>query len=683
MEKSLKINVKSQSETNILGYEKIGKLLKMYAIPSIISMLVNALYNIVDQIFIGQGVGYLGNGATNIIFPITIVFAAFALMFGDGASAYLSLMLGGNKKEDAGKGVANGIILSVVTSVLLTTGVLIFFPQLLDLFGCTAELEPYAKDYGYIIALGLPFMTVCATLNSIIRADGSPKYAMGSMLAGSVLNVILDPIFIFVFHLGVKGAAIATVISQIVSFLLNVYRLRKLKNVELKKNFRFSVSISARVSVLGVSSFITQIFAAIIMGMQNNLLKTYGAASVYGSEIPITVIGIVVKVTEILNSIILGLAVGTQPIIGYNYGAKNYDRVKKTLRAAIISGLIISTAAFIMFETIPDKIILLFGGSGDSSYIEFAKMAFQIYTLFIIGTSVQTPVGVFLQAIGKGGKSSFLSLSKQAIFPVLGMLLLGHLFGIVGVLSARPVADGLSFLLAVILLIAELRSLGRSKGKSTALAGNADIGNICGKQILVSLSREYGSGGRYVGKMIAENLGIKFYDKDIIVKLAEQTGLSEEYIENNEQKRSALSNIHKSYAGADNADELFIKEAKIIEEIADKESCVIIGRCADYILENRENLVKVFVYSGMEDKIKRAVTYYGLDKGKAEKEIKRNDRERAIHYKHYTNRNWSNKSNYDICVNSDFLGVEKTAELVCTMIKDRLNISEKEREDIL
>lgn len=683
MEKSLKANVKSQSETNILGYEKIGKLLKMYAIPSIISMLVNALYNIVDQIFIGRGVGYLGNGATNIIFPITIVFAAFALMFGDGASAYLSLMLGANKKEDAGKGVANGIILSVVTSVLFTTGVLIFFPQLLNLFGCTAELEPYARDYGYIIALGLPFMTICATLNSIIRADGSPKYAMGSMLVGSVLNVILDPIFIFVFHLGVKGAAIATVISQIVSFLLNVIRLKKLKNIVLKKNFRFSVSVSARVSMLGVSSFITQIFAAIIMGMQNNLLKTYGAASVYGSEIPITVIGIVVKVTEILNSVILGLAVGAQPIIGYNYGAKNYDRVKKTLKTAIISGLIISTAAFIMFETIPDKIILLFGGSGDSSYIEFAKMAFQIYTLLIIGTSVQTPVGVFLQAIGKGGKSSFLSLSKQAIFPVLGMLLLGHLFGIVGVLSARPVADGLSFLLSVILLIVELRSLGRSKGKSTALAGNADTGNIWGKQILVSLSREYGSGGRYVGKMIAENLGIKFYDKDIIVKLAEQTGLSEEYIEDNEQKRSAISNFHKSYAGADNADELFIKEAQIIEEIADKESCVIIGRCADYILENRENLVKVFVYSGMEDKIKRAVTYYGLDKDKAEKEIRRNDKERATHYRHYTNRNWSNKSNYDICVNSDFLGVEKTAELVCVMIKGRLNIPEKESEDIL
>lgn len=679
MGKRLKVNTTNKADTNILGYEKIGKLLRLYAVPSIISMLVNALYNIVDQIFIGQGVGYLGNGATNIIFPITIVFAAFALMFGDGSSAYLSLMLGANKKEDAGKGVANGIILSVVTSILFTIGVLLFFPQLLNVFGCTPELMPYAKDYGYIIAIGLPFMAVCATINSVIRADGSPKYAMGSMLVGSILNVILDPIFIFVFQLGVKGAAIATVISQIVSFLLNVLRLRKLKNIELKSNFKFSFSVSARVTTLGISSFITQIFAAIIMGMQNNLLKTYGAVSVYGSEIPITVIGIVVKVTEILNSIILGLAVGAQPIIGYNYGAQNYDRVKETLKTAVISGLIISTAAFILFEAIPDKIILLFGGSGDSNYIAFAEMAFRIYTLLIIGTSVQTPVGIFLQAIGKGGKSSLLSLSKQAVFPILGMLLLGHLFGISGVLAARPVADGLSFLLAVILLMTELRTFGKSKVKSTALVGNERFDNKFDTRMLITISREYGSGGRYIGKMIAENLGIKFYDKDIIVKLAEQTGLSEEYIENNEQKRNAISNFHKSYAGVDNADELFIKETQIIEEIADKESCVIIGRCADYILENRENLVKVFVYSGMEDKIKRAVTYYGLDKGKAEKEIRRNDKERAIHYKHYTNRNWSNKSNYDICINSDFLGVEKTAELVCTMIKERLNISEKER----
>lgn len=678
MEKLLKDNISNQTETNILGYEKISKLLRLYAIPSIISMLVNAFYNIVDQIFIGQGIGYLGIGATNIIFPITIVFAAFALMFGDGSSAYLSIMLGADKKDEAGKGVANGIILSAVTAVLFAIGVLAFLPQLLNMFGCTPEFEPYAKDYGYIIALGLPFMTTCATFNSIIRADGSPKFAMISMLIGSVINIILDPIFIFGFHLGVKGAAVATVISQIISFLLNFIRLRKLKNIELKNNFKFSFRVSAKVAMLGASSFITQIFAAIMMGMQNNLLKKYGAASVYGTEISIAVLGIVVKVTEILNSIILGLAVGSQPIIGYNYGAQNYNRVKKILKTVIIYGLIISTAIFILFQTIPDKIILLFGGGGDANYIEFAKIAFRIYTMLIVVTSVQTPIGTFLQATGQGGKSALLSLAKQAILPIPGMLLFGHLFGITGVLLSRPFSDGISFLLSIMLLVSSLRTFKRNEEKSTTLTGNTNTHSIFDKQILVTISREYGSGGRYIGKMVADRLGIRFYDKDLIIKLAERTGLSEEYIEKNEQKKNIVFDFQKGYyTGPNHEDELFIEESRIIEEIADKESCVIIGRCADYILENKENLVRVFVYSNMEDKVKRAITYYGIAKDKAEKEIRKNDRKKAVHYKHYTGRNWADRSNYDICVNSDFLGTEKTAELICTMIESRENHLEK------
>lgn len=666
------------AEQNPLGYEKIGKLLKRFAIPSIISMLVNSLYNIVDQVFIGWGVGYLGNGATNIIFPITIVFAAFALMFGDGASAYMSLMLGADKKKDAARGVSNGLILAVGASLIFTLGTLAFFPQLLGIFGCTPELEPYAKAYGYIILLGLPFQMVCTTINSVVRADGSPTYAMATMLAGAILNVILDPIFIFVFDLGVQGAAIATVISQIVSFLLNVLYLKRLKTIELKGNFRFSPSVSGKVSALGVSSFITQIFAALVMGLQNNLLKDYGAVSVYGAEIPITVLGIVVKVNEILNSIILGLAMGSLPIIGYNYGAQNYDRVKKILKTVILCGLIVSSVTFILFQTIPDKIILLFGGSSDPRYIEFAQLAFRIYMMLIIGNSVQMPTGIFLQAIGKGGRSSLLSLSKQAIFQIPGMLLLGHSFGVVGVLAARPISDGLACLLAIVLLVTELRSFGKRQAPSAALTSEADIKPLSGHRILITLSREYGSGGRYMGQLVANQLGIKFYDKALITELAKKTGLSEEYIEKTEQKRKPLSELYSgSYAGPSGEDELFIQESRIIREIADQESCVIIGRCADYILEGRENLVKVLIYSDMEGKVKRAVTYYGLKKAGAEKEIRRIDRERALHYGHYTGRDWANPSHYDICVNSDFLGVEKTADYLCAMIKEKLSLNAK------
>ena len=660
---------------NPLGCEKIGKLLKRYAIPSIISMLVNSLYNIIDQIFIGWGVGYLGNGATNIIFPITIVFAAFALMFGDGASAYMSLMLGADKKKDASTGVSNGLILAIGTSLVFTIGTLIFFPQLLNVFGCTPDLEPYAKAYGYIILIGLPFMMVCTTINSVVRADGSPTYAMVSMLIGAVLNIILDPIFIFVFHLGVQGAAIATVISQIVSFLLNVRYLKKLKTIELKGNFHFSLAVSAKVSALGVSSFITQIFAALVMGLQNNLLKDYGAASVYGAEIPITVLGIVVKVNEILNSVILGLAMGSLPIIGYNYGAEKYDRVKKVLKTVILCGVIVSTVTFILFQTIPDKIILLFGGSSDPYYIEFAQLTFRIYMMLIIGNSIQMPTGIFLQAIGKGGRSSLLSLSKQALFQIPGMLILGHAFGVVGVLAARPISDGLACLLAILLLVTELRSFGKSKAPSTKPSGEAAIQPRSGRRILITISREYGSGGRYVGQLVADQLGIKFYDKALITELAQKTGLSEEYIERTEQKRNPLSDFYSgSYAGPNSEDELFIQESQIIREIADRESCVIVGRCADYILEGRKELVKVLIYSDMGGKVKRAVTYYGLNKTGAEKEIRKIDRERALHYGHYTGRDWADAANYDICINSDFLGVEKTADYLCSMIQEKLSL---------
>ncbi len=312
-----------EKEENILGKEKIGKLIRKFSVPCIISLLVNSLYNIVDQIFIGWGVGYLGNGATNIVFPLTMVCLAFALMFGDGTSAYLSLRLGEKKEKEAGKGVGNGIAISIIVAILLCAITLIFLPQLLNLFGCTEALRTYAIAYGYIIGIGLPFMMVGTTLNSIIRADGNPKYAMTSMVLGAVLNIILDPIFIFVFKMGVEGAAIATVISQIVTFAMNIIYIKKFKSVKIgKEEFKLKLNVLQKVSTLGISSFITQISIVLVIAVENNLLGKYGANSKFGSEIPITVFGIVMKISQILNSIIIGIAAGSQPILGYNYGAR-------------------------------------------------------------------------------------------------------------------------------------------------------------------------------------------------------------------------------------------------------------------------------------------------------------------------------------------------------------------------
>ena len=656
-------------EENILGTEKISKLIRKFSIPCIISLLVNSLYNIVDQIFIGWKVGYLGNGATNVVFPLTMICLAFALMFGDGSSAFLSLKLGQKKQDEASKGVSNGIILSTIVAVFICVVSIIFLPQILNIFGCTDVLRPYALEYGFVIVIGLPFMMIGTTLNSIIRADGNPKFAMISMIAGALLNVVLDYMLMFVFSLGVKGAAIATIISQICTAVLNIAYIRKLKSVKVtKETLKLNGSVCKNVSMLGISSFITQMSIVVVMAFENNLLGKYGADSKYGSEIPITVLGIVMKISQILNSIIIGIAAGAQPILGYNYGAGNFERVKKTLKTVLSLSIIISTIAFLLFQLIPDKLIAIFG-SGDEKYLEFACLAFRTYLMLCIFNGVQIPSGIFFQAIGKSVKSAILSLSRQIAFLIPSMLILGHMHGIVGVLSAGPVADGLAFIIAAILLIKEVRSLGKKASVSNTLSDDTSTDNKLAKHTIITISREYGSGGRYIGRLVADKLGIKFYDKDLVNKLSEKTGLSTEYIENNEQKRNVLDSLNKGYYyNLTNSDELFVEEADLIKELANNESCVIIGRCSDFILKDNKDVINIFVYSTMDNKINRAVERYGLNKKLAEKEIKKIDKLRSNHYKHYTGKTWGNSENYDLCINSDTFGVEKAADMICEIV---------------
>lgn len=661
-----------EKQENILGTEKIGKLLRKFAIPCIISMLVNSLYNIVDQIFIGWGVGYLGNGATNIVFPITMICLAFSLMIGDGTSAYLSLKLGEKKEKQAAKGVGNGIFIGVIVSVILCSISLIFLPQILNIFGCTDALRPYALKYGGIIAIGIPFMMIGTSLNSIIRADGSPRYAMTTMVSGAILNTILDPIFIFVFKWGVEGAAIATIFSQFITFLINAIYVRKFKSIKISKDlFKPEFKTIKKLLMLGISSFINQMSIVLVLAAENNLLVKYGSISKFGADIPITVLGIVMKISQILNSIIIGIAVGAQPIFGYNYGAKNYDRVKSTLKYVLGISTIISTIAFILFQTIPDKLIAIFG-SGDDLYIEFACITFRTYLMLCICNGIQIPSGIFFQAIGKAQKSAVLSISRQVAFLIPAMIAFGAMFGLKGVLYSGPFADGLAFVLAGILLIYEVKHLNKKSEISNSLVDDTSTDNKLNKHMVITISREYGSGGRYVGRLVADKLGIKLYDKDFIEKLAAKTGLSGEYIENNEQRRNSLEIFNSGYySGLNNSDELFIKESELIKEVAEQESCVIIGRCADFILKDRNDVIKVFIYSSSENKLKRVTEIYGIEKSRAEKEIKRINKLRANHYKYYTGKEWNNNSNYDICINSDDLGVEKTADLICKMVEEK------------
>ena len=407
-----------------------------------------------------------------------------------------------------------------------------------------------------------------------------------------------------------------------------------------------------------------------VMTAENNLLGKYGAQSDYGAETPITVLGIVMKINQILNSIIIGIAAGSQPIIGYNYGAKKYDRVRKTLKIVLGSSLVISTIAFILFQTIPDKLILIFG-NGDAKYMEFACLAFRTYLLLCICNGVQIPSGIFFQAIGKSTKSAILSLSRQIVILIPAMIILSSIYGIMGVLSAGPVADGLAFVLAVILLIKETRDM-KADGVETEKAERKEIPEtaVANNGIVITIAREYGSGGRYIGKLVAEKLGIKLYDKNIIEKMSEETGLSEEYIKDNEQKRTVFDSFNNGYyAGLNNSDELFIQESNLIKDLADKESCVIVGRCADFILKDKKNVLKIFVSSSMENKVKRATEFYHIDKKNAEKEITRINKLRANHYEYYTERGWETSSNYDICVNSDSIGIDNVVDLICSIVE--------------
>lgn len=441
--------------------EPIGRLIVKFAVPSVIALLVNSLYNIVDQIFIGWGVGYLGNGATNIVFPITIIALALSMMIGNGGAAYLSLKMGEGEVETAKKGVGNAVTLVTIVSILLAVIFLIWIDPILTLFGATDVLRPFALEYGFIIGAGLPFMMISAAINSMIRADGSPKYAMLSMVIGAIINVILDPVFIFVFQMGVKGAAIATIIGQVASFVVSVLYMPHFKSVQLNKSsFAPCAKVSVNIVIFGLSSFITQFAITIVMALTNNLLAKYGAQSVYGAEIPLTATGIVMKVNQIMIAILLGIATGTQPIIGYNYGAKSYHRVKKALEISLIASEIVSVAALLTFQFAPMSVVSLFG-SEEGLYNEFAVKAFRIFLMLCPLTGFQTIAAVYLQAVGKPVKSAILSLARQIIFFVPTALILPIFLGVEGVLWTGAVADGLAFLLSLAFLLYERNHLKR------------------------------------------------------------------------------------------------------------------------------------------------------------------------------------------------------------------------------
>lgn len=646
-----------------LGKEKINKLLLAFSIPCVISMLINSVYNIVDQIFIGKGVGTLGNGATNVIFPLIIIFNAFAGLVGNGASAHMSLKLGEGKKKEASKVVGQAIVVTFILSICLGIVSYLFLPKLVYLFGCTDTVYEYALDYGRIIILGSPFMIIYTALSNIIRADGSPKYAMGMLIIGAVINMILDPLFIFTFDLGVKGGALATVIGQVVSFMITLLYLRKFKTIKInRESLRLNKNVFVTLS-LGLSSFITQSTVLVLFVFMNNVMTKYGALSKYGSDIPLSVYGVMSKVNSLFISTVLGISIGAQPLVGFNYGAGNEERVKETFKKVLLINFIMGFFFNLVFICFPKQIAGIFIVKTDPSYslfMEFAQMMCHSFFLVIFLNALEITGSILIQSLGKVKKATALSFIRQIILfiPISLFLCIVLDKGVYGVLYAGCISDVLCFIIAIFVIGSEYKKFGKNKD-SFIQEQEQKKSTYTGKPIVITIAREYASGGRYVGKLLADKLGISFYDKELISLTAKKSGLSEKYIHESEEK------ARKS----ENNDRLFIAESKVIKELARKESCVIVGRCADYILKDNENTVKLFLYTDAESKVKRAVKYYGLNKKDALEKINTINKSRAKHYQFYTNRSWYDLNNYDLMLHVDKLGVDKTVDYLIKFLE--------------
>ena len=453
----------STNSNQFLGTERIGRLMKQYAIPCIISLLVGALYNIVDQIFIANAsyLGSYGNAANTVVFPLTVIALAIAVMIGDGCCAFVSLSLGKNEPDKAKKSVGNSVVLTIVSSLLLCALYLIFSDQIIAMFGGTVNAETFrhSKEYFFYISLGIPFYMFGQAMNPIIRADGNPKFAMVSTLAGAALNIILDPIFIFVFEWGMMGAAVATVIGQVVTAVLAVWYLYNMRLVKPKMaDFSIDWKVSKKTLILGVTSFLSQISLVAAMAAINNMIRKYGAMDpIFGQEqyaqIPMAVVGIVMKFFQIVISIVVGMAAGCIPIVGYNMGAGLKGRVKELFTKLLLAEASVGAVALIIVEFFPGQLITIFGAANESVYYtEFALKAFRIYLCMMIFACVNKACFIFLQAMGKAAASTALSMIREIVFGVGFALVLPIFFGLDGVLYSMPVSDLLTFLIALYLI---------------------------------------------------------------------------------------------------------------------------------------------------------------------------------------------------------------------------------------
>ena len=651
-----------------LGEEKINKLMLKFSIPCIMSLLVSSLYNIVDQIFIGNSeLSTLGNAATGVVFPVFIIAQAFAWCFGDGCAAYLNICQGKNDSENAHKAIGASITMAFLCGVVMMVIIYSFKVPILTIFGASENTMAYSIEYLNVVLAMIPIFILCNMMNSVIRADGSPTWAMLSMLTGAVINIILDPVFIFVFRLGMTGAALATIIGQAATFIMTLVYFTHTQTFKLiKKSFIPKLSSVKDVISLGFSTFITQLAIVIVAILSNVQLAKYGALTKFGADIPIAIIGIQSKVFTVVINLVVGIVLGCQPIISFNMGAKKYDRVKELYKKIVFSALIIGISFTAIFQLAPEFVIRLFGIPSNipnpDDYWEFGVMTMRIFMSLISISCIIKVNSIFFQAVGKPVQAAITSMIRDIVCFVPLIIILPLLSnGVEAILWAAPISDFIAMIVTAILSISFIKSLHKS---NEDLQENIAI-KPSQKGVIITIGREHGSSGKQIGKVLAQKLGIPFYYKEMTALAAQESGLDREFIADINTDSPTI--LHSLYLSTHVVQRAIIAQDKVIKKIADEGSCVIVGRAADHVLRDYTNVLNIFIYAPEEYRISRIMEVYGDDYENAKKNIRHSDEARASYYKNISGKSWGDRRNYHLMIDGS-IGIEESADIICAYV---------------
>ncbi len=668
----------NETKTNdFLEKEKLGRLMLRYSIPCIISLLVAAFYNIVDQIFIANAdyLGSVGNSANTVVFPLTVIALSISTMIGDGGCAFVSLSLGEMGHDDAHRSVGSSVISIIAAGIVLMAIYLIFQEQILTLFGATVSEETFrlSKEYFFWITMGIVFYMFGQAMNPIIRSDGNPGYAMATLLTGAIINIILDPICIYVLKWGMMGAAIATIFGQFVSAVMSFIYLFRMKAVKLdKSSFKFSFSIMKKVLPLGAASFFTQISNVLSLVAVLNVVAIYGAKDPIFSQpeyshIPTAIVGIVMKFNQIVLSIAIGLSAGCIPVVGYNAGAGRNDRVRGLMKRQLWAEAIVGAFATVIFLVFTDVFINIFGGQNESVYYrDFARQCIRIFLCLLPLACFNKGTTIFLQSLGKAKESTVLAMLREIVFGVGLPILLPVFFGLYGILYYMPVADFLAFIPMFIVIMRINQTYKKNAPAPRTAAPTAKPAGDAKTNMIITIGRSYGAGGRTIGAMLAERLSIPYYDAALLEKAAAKSGLDKKYLESRDEKPIESSVIYRYFGseGGDITSLAYHAQSEIIEHIADEGACVIVGRRADCILRERENVFSVFITASDEARAKRVSEREGKNLRESEKYIAKADKSRAAYYNQQTDKKWGEAESYDLCLNTDEFGIEGAVNIL-------------------